>query len=95
MALLRRMISTAQACCGPARAHGLAVDAQNVTALFSRDGSTAQSKENTMRPANIAYGLVIAAISLALAYAELRAEAVLNAGVAGLTEPNVMEPLIF
>jgi hypothetical protein len=50
-----------------------------------------QSKENTMRPTNIAYGLLIVAISLTLAYAELRAEAVLNAGA----EPILIEALLF
>jgi hypothetical protein len=44
-----------------------------------------------MRPTKIAYGLLIAAISLALAYAELRAESVLNAGA----EPILIEALLF
>ena len=44
-----------------------------------------------MRPTKIAYGLLIVAISLALAYAELRAEAVLNAGA----EPNLIEAHLF
>jgi hypothetical protein len=44
-----------------------------------------------VRPTKIAYGLLIAAISLALAYAELRAEGVLNAEA----EPNSLEVLLF